>query len=126
MIEGPEPPPETDGAGAALLSYPGLTLSLAYSKVGQQFAPSEIIGDRGTLRIGSVSQLTDIVRVTGRTREQLVPAVLSRDEVMGAEARFFAETVQNGKDDRYTFARETCLLVREIMDAIRAQNSFPF
>ena len=115
-----------DSAGAALLSYPDLTVSLAYSKVGQQFAPSEIVGETGSISIGSVSQLTGVALVTKTARTELVPAELSRDEVMGAEARFFAETVKNGKDERFTFAQNTCLLVREITDTIRAQNGFPF
>lgn len=115
-----------DSAGAALLSYPDLTVALSYSKVGQQFAPSEIIGENGAVAIGSVSQLTGMERITKDSRTLLVPADLSRDEVMGAEARFFAETVHNGKDERFAFARETCLLVREITDEIRAQNGFPF
>ncbi len=115
-----------DSAGAALLSYPDLTVSLAYSKVGQQFAPSEIVGENGTLEIGSVSQLTGIWPITKEERKTLVPAELSRDEIMGAEARFFAQTVKNGKDERFAFAQETCLLVREITDEIRAQNGFPF
>ena len=120
-------PSGADSAGAAILTYPDLTVSLSYSKVGQQFAPSEIVGDEGTLEIGSVSQLTGLTRMgKGQAPKILVPDDLSRDEVMGAEARFFAETVQNGKGDRYYFAKETCLTVREIMDEIRRQNGFPF
>ena len=115
-----------DSAGAALLSYPDLTVSLSYSKTAQQFAPSEIVGDKGTLQIDSVSQLTGIDRIADGKKTNLVPADVSRDEVMGAEARFFADTVEHGKDERYAFAQETCLTVREIMDEIRMQNGFGF
>ena len=115
-----------DSAGAALLSYPDLTVSLVYSKVGQQTSLSEIVGDEGSLTIGSVSQLTGIERHTKTEKKILVPHDLSRDEVMGAEARFFEAAVQNGGGKDWESAKETCFTVRRIMDTIRAQNGFPF
>lgn len=115
-----------DAAGAALLSYPGLTVSLVYSKVGQQTAPSEIVGDVGSLTIASVSQLTGIERHTKEEKKILVPHDLTRDEVMGAEARFFEAAVKTGGGKDWESAKETCLIVRRILDTIRAQNGFPF
>lgn len=41
-----------DGAGAAVLRYPDKVAVLTYSKTGQAVAPSQIVGDRGTLTIG--------------------------------------------------------------------------
>ena len=115
-----------DAAGAAILQYDGLTVDLHYSKVAQSFAPSEILGDHGTITIDAVSLLTGIrLRQDGGVRE-LVPGDLSRDDVMGAEASFFAKTVKEGYSPAYRFAKETSLLVREITDEIRRQNGFPF
>ena len=115
-----------DAAGTAVLRYPGFLVNLVYSKVGQNYAPSEIAGDLGTVSIGSVSQLTGIDLVTREGRENLVPAGLTRDEVMGGEARFFADAVQNGGSEAYRQARETARLVRALTDRIRKDNRFPF
>lgn len=115
-----------DACGSALLKYPDLNVNLIYSKVGQNYAQSEIIGDKGTIGIQSVSQLTGIDLIVGGKRRNLVEYEKTRDEVMGAEAAFFRDTVNRGGSPAYTFARETSLLVREITDEIRRQNAFPF
>ena len=119
-------PSGADASGSAILKYGDMTATLIYSKVGQNYAPSEIIGDKGTIQIGSVSQLTGIDLVTKDKRVNLVSGEISRDEIMGAEAAFFRDTVLNGYNDAYRFAKDTSLLVREITDEIRRQNGFPF
>ena len=119
-------PTGADAAGAAILQYDGLTVDLHYSKVAQSFAPSEILGDKGTITIDAVSQLTGIRLIRDGSTRELVPGELSRDEVMSAEANFFAQTVRDGYTPGYRYAKETSLLVREITDEIRRQNGFPF
>ena len=117
-----------DAAGSAILRYPGLSVSMSWSKVGQQYAPSEVIGDGGTLRMESVSQLTGVSLVTPQGTETLVPADLSRDDVMRGEAAFFlrmAET-KDFSGPAYAFAKATALTVREMCDEIRLQNGFGF
>ena len=115
-----------DAAGTAILKYGDMRVNLIYSKVGQSYAPSEIIGDEGTVSIGSVSQLTGIRLTKGGTTVLLAEDEKTRDEVMGAEAAFFRDTVENGRNEEYEFAERTSLLVREITDTIRRQNRFPF
>ena len=119
-------PTGADASGSTILKYGGMTVNLIYSKVGQNYAQSEIIGDGGTIGIGSISQLTGIDLITKDGRIPLVEAEKTRDEVMGAEAAFFRDTVTGGYNDAYLFARDTSLLVREITDEIRQQNGFPF
>ena len=58
----------------------------------------------------------EYVSETGRVVLKSSPSNASRFNII----------VQNGKDDRYHFAKETCLTVREIMDEIRRQNGFLF
>lgn len=117
-----------DASGAAILRYPGLSVSMSWSKVGQQFAPSEIIGDAGTLSIGSISQLTGVRRLTKDGAQELVPSDLTRDDVMRGEAAFFKRMVETKdfKNPDYIFARETALTVRRMCDEIRGQNGFRF
>ncbi len=117
-----------DAAGTAILRYPGLCVSMCYSKVGQQYAPSEVVGDEGTLQIGSVSQLTGVRLITKDGVAELVPEDLSRDDVMRGEAAFFLSMTQakDHGDTAYRFAKETALTVRGICDEIRGQNGFSF
>ena len=115
-----------DACGSAILRYKGFNVNLVYSKVGQNFAKSEIIGDLGTIQIGSVSQLTGITLLQNGNAVQLVPETLTRDEVMGGEAAFFRGAVEQGPNDDYRFAADISLTVREICDEIRKQNRFPF
>lgn len=117
-----------DAAGSAILRYPGLSVSMSWSKVGQQYAPSEIIGDEGTLNIGSISQLTGVRLINGAGSTLLVDDDLSRDDVMHGEAAFFQRMTETRDfdDPDYLFAKQTALTVREICDEIRRQNGFAF
>ena len=117
-----------DAAGAAILRYPGLCVSLCYSKVGQQHAPSEITGDEGTLSIGSISQLTGVRLIAPEKTALLVPDDLSRDDVMRGEAAFFLRMTETKDytDPAYLFAKQTALTVREMCDTVRRQNGFLF
>lgn len=115
-----------DASGTAILKYNGFTVNLIYSKVGQNYAQSEIIGDLGTIGIKSVSQLTGIDLICGDHTTNLVAHNKTRDEIMGAEAAFFRDAVNSGYNDAYRFAKDTALIVREITDEIRKQNTFPF
>ena len=119
-------PSGADASGTALLKYGDMTVNLIYSKVGQSYAPSEIIGDRGTISIASVSQLTGIELIKKDNRSILAAHDISRDEIMGAEAAYFIDAIEHGTTDEYFFARDTSLLVREITDEIRRRNGFPF
>ena len=119
-------PSGADASGVAVLKYDDMTVNLIYSKVGQNYAPSEIIGDRGTISIASVSQLTGIELTTKEKQSILAAHDISRDEIMGAEAAYFRDAIEKGPGEEYVFARDTSLLVREITDEIRRQNGFPF
>lgn len=117
-----------DAEGTAVLSYGDMTVNLVYSKVGQSYSPSEIIGDKGNISLNSVSQLTGIDRVSENGRQNIVPYEISRDEIMGAEASAFADAV-NGNDKakaKIKSVNATALNVRRICDIIRQQNGFSF
>ncbi len=117
-----------DSNGCAIFSYDNLSVSLLYSKTGQNYAPSEIIGDKGTLSIDSISQLTGIDFTSKDTKYNIVPYDIDRDIIMSGEARFFRDMVQSKdfNNQKYIFATQTALTVREMCDIIRKQNSFPF
>ena len=49
-----------DGYGTAILDYADKQVTLTYSKIGQDYLGSQIIGDKGTMTFGSISKLTDV------------------------------------------------------------------
>jgi len=86
-------PTGADGAGAALLRYPGFTLTLTWSKLGQSRGVSQVMGTKGTLTIRSISQFQGVTFHPrgGEPRELAAP--LQKHEVMRYEARAFCDYI---------------------------------
>ncbi len=121
-------PNDCDAAGTAIFKYSDKSVVLNYSKVGQTYSYSEIIGDNGTIRFSSVSQLTNMYFNHKDVEKELCPADVSRDEIMSGEVRFFKKLTEtkNYFDEAYIFAKTTALMVRDACDIIRAENNFNF
>lgn len=117
-----------DAAGSAILKYKDFLASLNYSKVGQGFAPSEIIGDKSTVSVNSVSQCTGIEIINKSEKKTVYPDGVSKETVMSGEADFFERICRSKdkNDTEYIFSKNTALTVRKICDAIRKQNKFAF
>lgn len=86
-----------DGDGAAVFTYPDKQVILSYSKVGQGFAPSEIIGDQGTVTVGSISKLNDICLHLHGKEPQRLWGETGKEELMGNEIAAFARAVKSGE-----------------------------
>jgi predicted dehydrogenase len=82
-----------DGAGAALLRYPGFTLTLTWSKLGQSRGVSQIMGTKGTLAIRSISQFQGVTFHPRDGEAQELAAPLQKHEVMQYEARAFCDYI---------------------------------
>lgn len=117
-----------DAAGTSIFRYNDKSVILNYSKVGQTYSHSEIIGDTGTILIESVSQLTGTYFRHKETEECLIPDNVSRDKIMSGEIKFFKKMCEskNFKLNEYMFAKNTALAVREACDTIRKDNGFLF
>ena len=83
-----------DLSGGAVLGYKNFTAVLSYSKIGQSAIGSEIVGDSGTIKIGSISQYADISLVKNG-KEALLLGIPDRAEVMRGEAEKFADYIEN-------------------------------
>lgn len=116
-----------DGAGAAVLRYPDKVAVLTYSKTGQAAAPSQIVGDRGTLTIGSISKLEDMVLTEkGKAPERLV-GEQDKAALMGYEAARFCAAVGAGEaDGRGDEDSRLALRVHRCMREIRQQAGIVF
>lgn len=87
-----------DGYGTTILCYPDKQITLTYSKLGQDRNGSRIIGDNGTMTIGSISRLADIsVYYTDGTEEKVVGET-EKHVVMSYEAADFCAYICKKKD----------------------------
>ncbi|QLD12439.1 Gfo/Idh/MocA family protein [Microbacterium oleivorans] len=76
-----------DGAGVALLTYSGLVVDVAYSKITTSTRPSEIQGEAATLVIDHLASPRLLTRIDGAaTTETVVPGPV--DTLDGEVARF--------------------------------------
>lgn len=109
-----------DLSGGAIFEYKNFPAMLSYSKIGGSAIGSEIIGDLGVIKIGSVSQFADISLVKNG-KEQLLLGIPDRAEVMRGEAEKFADYIENFD----TFSNDykaTCELTHNVqtqMDLIK-------
>ena len=124
-------PTGADGSGGSLWTYPGTQVSLSYSKTGQSRLGSEIIGDRGTIVLESVSKLTGIRIVynqNGDAPEEKLLGDVSKEELMRGEAADFARAILRREEMREEMARwsdialETCCM----LEHMRAQAGILF
>lgn len=83
-----------DLSGGAVLGYKDFTAVLSYSKIGQSAIGSEIVGDSGAIKIGSISQYADISLVKNG-KEALLLGIPDRAEVIRGEAEKFADYIEN-------------------------------
>ena len=121
-------PNRCDASGTAIFRYSDKSAVLNYSKVGQTYSHSEIIGDTGTILIESVSQLTGVYFKHKDLTESIIPDEVSRDKIMSGEIKFFKRMCESKdfSDKDYIFAKQTALDVREVCDTIRKDNGFLF
>jgi len=110
----------SDGSGACLFDYETYTAALTYSKVCQGEIGSEIIGEKGTLKIKSVSQYAG-VSLTTLNDEKTIVDFPSKAELMSGEADKFANYIMHFDEysDDYTKASDICLSVHQCMDEIK-------
>lgn len=108
-----------DLSGGAVLGFKDFTAVLSYSKIGQSAIGSEIVGDKGVVKIGSVSQYADISLVKDG-KETLLFGMPDRAEVMLGEAEKFADYIERDAfADDYKSVCELTHNVHSAMDLIK-------
>ena len=122
-------PTGADNTTSGICIYPDYHVDFLCTKTGQGFSRSEIVGDKGTITIDSISQLTGIVHsVKNGTSIELVPIEVDRTEIMSHESISFHRFITNEEaySTEYAHLHKTALIVRKMCDQIRKNNSFPF
>lgn len=115
-------PTGADGYGSAILDCADVQATLTYSKIGQDFSGSQIIGDRGTMTIGSISKLTDVkIWYNDGTCEELVGEI-EKHILMSREAKDFYDYICKNNDDLQE-KNEKTLSVLKTMNTVINQCS---
>lgn len=109
-----------DGFGTAILDYDDKQITLTYSKIGQDFCGSQIVGDKGTMTIGSISKLTDVeIHYNDGTVEKLVGEI-EKHILMSEEAKDFYEYICN-ESGGLKESNEKILSVLRVMNTVVKQ-----
>lgn len=114
-----------DGAGAALLQYPDKQVVLTYSKIGQGIAPSEIVGDRGTVTVDSISKLENIRLHMYGEEPRLLYGGDDKETLMGREIAAFARAIC-GDAPLADTADRLAMEVSRLMQIIRQKAGIRF
>lgn len=109
-----------DGFGTAILDYDDKQITLTYSKIGQDFCGSQIVGDKGTMTIGSISKLTDVeIHYNDGTVEKLVGEI-EKHILMSEETKDFYEYICN-ESGGLKESNEKILSVLRVMNTVVKQ-----
>ncbi len=114
-----------DGAGTALLQYPDKQITLSYSKIGQGAAPSEIVGDRGTVTVEHIAKMENVRLHMYGEQPRLLYGADKKETLMGREIAAFARAIQ-GEDTLSDTADHLALEVSRLMQCIRQKAGIHF
>ncbi len=113
-----------DGCGSAAFVYADKVVTITYSKIGQSRLGSQIMGDEGTITIGSVSQTDNIYLYDNKGEAtELVPDI-DKKYHMGNEAQSAYKFITDFENHRefYYECRKTNEMVLECMEKMRVAN----
>lgn len=120
-------PNGADSAGCAVLDYGDYSAILTYGKAGQSAVGSEIIGERGTIVIPSVSQYTGITLIKdGKITP--ITSVPEKQEIMSGEAQHFADYILRFSECKaeYDEISKLCYDVCAVMDEIKTKAEIKY
>lgn len=115
-----------DGSGAASLVYSDKLINFTYSKLGQDRLGSQIFGDEGTVKIESISKLTNMNLISNFLDTQEIIGDVAKEKLMGYEALGFERFITNPNDEYYAVTSKRALQVSQIMKEIRTLSGIEF
>ena len=113
-----------DGCGSAVFKYTDKLITVTYSKVGQSRSSSQIMGDMGTVTIGSISQTDNIYLYDNKgEKTELVPDI-DKKYHMGNEAKSAYDFITDfeNKKEFYKECRTVNEKVLRCMEKMRVKN----
>lgn len=111
-----------DASGNSIFIYDDKQVALSYSKIGQGYGGSEIIGQAGTLTIQSISNLSEIILKKNDGSEERIWGSDSKEVSMSHEAKKFLAYINDPRknEQEYHYASQLSLSVSRVLEEIRA------
>lgn len=109
-----------DSYGTAVFDYSDKQVTLTYSKIGQDYCGSQIVGDKGTMTIGSISKLTDVKIHYKNGTEKLLVGDVEKYKLMSEEACDFYKYICK-KNNELDEKNEIILSVLNAMNTVIKQ-----
>jgi predicted dehydrogenase len=115
-----------DACGSAIFEYDDFVCLLSYGKIGQSLAPSEIIGDKGSVLIDKIGLYSGAFKSNGDSKESLTEFV-EKPMLMSKEASAFADFIKGKNLEEYHKNSALCYDVHTCMDLIKqsAEIKYP-
>ncbi|MBQ8027265.1 MAG: Gfo/Idh/MocA family oxidoreductase [Clostridia bacterium] len=117
-----------DSSGTTVFEYDNMLLTMTWSKVAQDFCGSQILGDEGTVTIGSISQLNHISFCRKGSEPMEVIGEAEKHGIMSHEAQAFYDFATKPEEnaEKYREASRMALAVSAVMEQIRKQTGIKF
>ena len=117
-----------DGYGTTIFEYDNMMLTMTWSKLAQGVGGSQILGDGGTVHIGSISQLNDITYCKRDAQPVRVVQDMEKHVIMSHEAKAFLQFIEQPQEtaERYDEASRMALTVSRVMEQIRKLSGIRF
>ncbi len=109
-----------DAGGVAIFEYDKFVAGLTYSKTGQSVAPTEIVGDSGSVIMETAVYYQDAYLVKQDKKTPLFYNA-TKETLMGYEASAFYDFINGRRLDEYDKNSEITLNVHTCMDEIKRQ-----
>ncbi len=114
-----------DGSGVAIFEYDKFSACLTYSKTGQSVAPTEIVGDSGSVIMETAVYYQDAYLVKGDNKLPLFDDV-SKETLMGYEAEAFCDFIAGNRLEEYQVNNDICFKVHTCMDQIKQEANIVY
>ncbi len=117
-----------DSVDNSVFIYPDKQVNISCSKVGQSHLGSEIMGDKGTITISSISKLTDSELILHTGEKEILVGDIEKHILMSYEAKSFYNYItdfENYKNE-YHENNKLTLKVSEIMKKMRENAKISF
>ena len=119
-------PGGADGSGTATLLYPDKLVVLTYSKTGASHTGGEIVGEKGTIHLPSISTLLGMALYRRGKEPEFLSGQEEKYRLMGYEARQFAQWINEGPDEAYEDASRLAVQVALLLHQIRRMAGIHF
>ncbi|WP_018664970.1 Gfo/Idh/MocA family protein [Heyndrickxia acidiproducens] len=115
-----------DGAGTLVLEYADFNITVMCSKISHSFIPSEIHGEKASIVIEGISELSKMQLVDAHTKEAVLFSENQEEQNMVYEIRDFVKIMEEKDREAYQRLRQESFDVLTVLEKSRKQNGIHF